>query len=290
MRVSATFAGVFCLGLFASTAFADEAKSCQDRLQVMQTRIEAVPRHMAMPDSKLVQLLPEVPAGKTVALPGPILDIGADQAAMNGVVVPLAKPQPVMDQLAALAEREQAAKAAVSTAYVRIDANQRLASARKLICRVAAQRPIRVVVRDARKGIQPPYRFPPPPPAWREVLDRIDVMADPVERSTALSKAMRVAMGKCPDLRDAFTSLIREPAIIRMVQMSDRLLVAATRCKCEGFDVDGLEAVLLRVLGTTAPQAAYLELEGGCKAWPTKKGLRGQDLAERLAAAAAKAD
>ena len=56
-----------------------------------------------------------------------------------------------------------------------------------------------------------------------------------------------------------------------------------TRCQCEGFDVDGLEAVLLRVLGSTAPPRAYLELEGGCDAWPKKKGLRGQDLAERLA-------
>ena len=257
------------LVLAPTAAAAAEPTSCPDRLDLMQRRLQAVPGHVTLAPASLGARLPQRTGAPEVALPGPVLEVKGGVVAFQGTRRDLTNLDDIWDLMDSVKRLEGMTKSPAAPLYLRLDGAEDVQALLPMLCRVAPERKLSVLVEDPEAPLAR-YAPPPPPDSLAPLFTQLGSTASTVQRAGMLSQALERAIGGCDPLRSRFEALAQVPLEERPARMRTVLLDGVAACGCAGVAVDEAEALVLRILAPAAAQSYALPFplrcEGGKKA------------------------
>lgn len=227
------------------------AKACEQRLQLLDQRLKAVPAHIGFGLSPIQVEPPEANVGEVVMDRGLIMDLKGTAFAFEGVIVEDGV-KAYADQADKIREVEKMIGRTQAPAYLRIDHRTPLKDAIPFMCEVAKQHAVHIVVKNAAAPYTP-YTPPDPPASVRDIITTMMQRNDPAGRAELVAKSFMQAIQGCDALVSAVAAVNVAPPAERMGYLRRAVVSGVRACGCGAVDVDALESLIILMAAPVTP-------------------------------------
>ncbi len=283
MRVLSGLLGlaVMCVG-----AGADAAPSCVKQVAKLTRTLNAVPNYVQLVPPQLPVNLPRARSSGLVKRLGLVVDVKGGRYSFQNKQSGVSELAPLEAALEGINQAEALTGVPQAPAYLRLDAEQAVQDVLPLMCKLAAQRQLWILLSDPGYPPAKVHKLAEPPTQIKDVLTQVAGLKSAVEKAAAFGELLQQATGSCDALTQEFVGLSQVAVSQRSQSMRQRAAAGLTACKCQGADVPAIEHLLARILAPTQPPAYARRVKLRCagKGRPIRlpKGAQVQALAKAL--------
>lgn len=261
MQVISKVLTVLALG---TPALAQAAPTCEAQISDLQRALRAVPQYVQLIPPQLPVRLAQGEAAPEIKRVGPVIDVKDGHYSVNQDKASLDHLDGWTKALEGVQRVESLGQLPPSPVYLRMDKDQKVQDALPLMCKVASQRSMSLVVEHAAHPHVLSYTPPEAPEHLRGVLRQIQGLSSAVDKAKAFGEVLQQAIGSCTPALKEFESLAKVPTSERQEEMAKVLGEGLRACKCQGADVPSLQHFLLRMTAPNQPRAYAMPLALKC--------------------------